>query len=290
MAHGLDHLRAQELGVVAEVAAQGVAVDDDAVRHVVPGRAVAVVEAVGAAAAPAVRDDHGDVVVLDERPQEVGELVEGVAHELLEVLVGVGVEVQELDLVGLGRGALAREALRALHHPLEVLLGLGLLPARQAQPDEGHEPEQRGRGHHDDREGLHEADDAGGGEARERHQGAEGDAQGDRGGDGDAAVGRRHGSPRVAAVARAARRFARSREGYPRHMQLGTSRFLIALGAILKYAVTASVSGVSLGTVGVILMVIGVLGLVLSVLMMTIWADRAGRTAVAVRDPADPRY
>ena len=75
-------------------------------------------------------------------------------------------------------------------------------------------------------------------------------------------------------------------------MQLGTSIFLIAVGAILKYAVTARVSGVSLDTVGVILMVVGVLGLVLSILMMTIWADR-GRDAVArdpYADPADRRY
>lgn len=78
-----------------------------------------------------------------------------------------------------------------------------------------------------------------------------------------------------------------SQSGYLRQMQLGTSIFLIAVGAILKFAVTASVSGVSLSTVGVILMVVGVLGLVISILMMTIWADRAGRTAV-VRDPYDP--
>ena len=70
-------------------------------------------------------------------------------------------------------------------------------------------------------------------------------------------------------------------------MQLGTSIFLIAAGAILKYAVTASVSGVSLETVGVILMVVGVIVLLLSILMMTLWADRAGRGAVVAREP-DP--
>ena len=72
-------------------------------------------------------------------------------------------------------------------------------------------------------------------------------------------------------------------------MQLGTSILLIAVGAILKFAVTTSVSGISLETVGVILMVVGVIGLLLSILMMTIWADRAGRGAVVARDPyADP--
>jgi hypothetical protein len=55
---------------------------------------------------------------------------------------------------------------------------------------------------------------------------------------------------------------------------IGTSIFLFAVGAILKYAVTAEVSGVELNTVGVILMVVGIVGLLLSLLWMTIWADR----------------
>ncbi len=50
-------------------------------------------------------------------------------------------------------------------------------------------------------------------------------------------------------------------------MQLGTSLFLIAVGAILTYAVDASVSGIDLKTVGVILMVVGVIGLVLSLFL-----------------------
>jgi Domain of unknown function (DUF6458) len=55
---------------------------------------------------------------------------------------------------------------------------------------------------------------------------------------------------------------------------IGTSIFLIALGAILKYAVTATVEGVNVNTVGVILMVVGIIGLLLSLLWITIWADR----------------
>ena len=67
-------------------------------------------------------------------------------------------------------------------------------------------------------------------------------------------------------------------------MGIGTSIFLIAVGAILKYAVTANVSGVNLDTVGVILMVVGIVGLLLSLLWMTIWADRRrDRTVVADR-------
>lgn len=60
-------------------------------------------------------------------------------------------------------------------------------------------------------------------------------------------------------------------------MGIGTSIFLIAVGAILKYAVTASVEGIDLNVVGVILMVVGVIGLLLSLLWMTIWADRRRR-------------
>jgi hypothetical protein len=63
---------------------------------------------------------------------------------------------------------------------------------------------------------------------------------------------------------------------------IGTSIFLIAVGAILKFAVTADVEGVELSTVGVILMVVGVIGLLLSLLWMTIWADRR-RTVAADR-------
>jgi Domain of unknown function (DUF6458) len=51
-------------------------------------------------------------------------------------------------------------------------------------------------------------------------------------------------------------------------MEYGTSIFLIAVGAILKFAVTATVSGISLQTVGVILMLVGALGLVLSFLWL----------------------
>lgn len=50
-------------------------------------------------------------------------------------------------------------------------------------------------------------------------------------------------------------------------MTIGTSLFLIAVGAILKYAVTAHVAGVDLQVVGVILMIIGVVGLLIGLAM-----------------------
>jgi hypothetical protein len=52
---------------------------------------------------------------------------------------------------------------------------------------------------------------------------------------------------------------------------IGTSIFLISVGAILRYAVTASVEGVSLTTVGLILMIVGAVGLVISLLFMFLW-------------------
>jgi hypothetical protein len=63
-------------------------------------------------------------------------------------------------------------------------------------------------------------------------------------------------------------------------METGTSIFLIAVGAILKFAVTASVSGIDLATVGVILMVVGIVGLVLSLFVL----GRAERGVVVERD------
>ena len=50
-------------------------------------------------------------------------------------------------------------------------------------------------------------------------------------------------------------------------MRIGSSLVLIAVGAILKFAGTASVSGVSLPVVGVVLMVVGIAEVVLSLIM-----------------------
>jgi hypothetical protein len=50
---------------------------------------------------------------------------------------------------------------------------------------------------------------------------------------------------------------------------IGTSLFLIAVGAILKFAVTKHVQGVDLHAVGVILMVVGGLGLALGLFLLS---------------------
>ena len=47
-------------------------------------------------------------------------------------------------------------------------------------------------------------------------------------------------------------------------MGIGTSIFLIAIGAILAFAVDFQVSGVDVHTVGLILLVVGVIGALLS--------------------------
>jgi hypothetical protein len=48
-------------------------------------------------------------------------------------------------------------------------------------------------------------------------------------------------------------------------MGIGISIFLIAVGAILAFAVTATVQGLEIATVGWILMIVGGIGLILSV-------------------------
>src|SRR3954464_10775876 len=117
VAHGARDLVAQQVGIVPEVAAQGVAEDDDAVGDVVAQRPVAHVQPVGAVAATLVGDDHRHV--LERVAQQVGQVVEGVADELLEVLVVERVEVHELLLARLGGQPVGGQALRAHHHLLE---------------------------------------------------------------------------------------------------------------------------------------------------------------------------
>ncbi|MDQ3739558.1 MAG: DUF6458 family protein [Actinomycetota bacterium] len=62
-------------------------------------------------------------------------------------------------------------------------------------------------------------------------------------------------------------------------MGIGTSIFLLAVGAILAFAVTDAISGVDLTTVGYILMAAGAVGLLISMLVL----GRGRRTVV--REP-----
>jgi membrane-bound ClpP family serine protease len=63
-------------------------------------------------------------------------------------------------------------------------------------------------------------------------------------------------------------------------MTVGASIFLIAVGAILRYAVTDSISGVELATVGLILMIAGIVGLLIGLFMYA----SAHRSGYAVRE------
>jgi hypothetical protein len=69
-------------------------------------------------------------------------------------------------------------------------------------------------------------------------------------------------------------------------MTIGSSIFLIAVGAILKYAVDATVSGIEIQTVGLILMIAGVVGLVIGLFLLT---QRRDRVVVDDRPVADDR-
>jgi membrane-bound ClpP family serine protease len=77
-------------------------------------------------------------------------------------------------------------------------------------------------------------------------------------------------------------------------MRIGASLFLIAVGAILTFAVTKQVNGVDLSTIGVILMIVGIIGLLITLAMVSmrrrtdIIHRRTGTTVIEPNDPIDP--
>ena len=64
----------------------------------------------------------------------------------------------------------------------------------------------------------------------------------------------------------------------------GGAIFVIAVGAILKYAVTGTLSGISIATIGVILMIAGLAWLVISLVLDLGARRRAAAPAVAERE------
>ncbi len=83
-------------------------------------------------------------------------------------------------------------------------------------------------------------------------------------------------------------------------MGIGVSLILIALGAILTWAVETSVSGLDINAVGVIVLIVGLVGLVLSLAFWSTWwgpgyfrrtaaagPARRGRRVVVEREPAE---
>lgn len=72
---------------------------------------------------------------------------------------------------------------------------------------------------------------------------------------------------------------------------LGTSIVLLAVGAILRFAVTVTTSGFNIHTIGVILMIAGAVGLVLSMIFWSSWGGFGGgrgyrRQRTVTRDSA----
>ena len=59
-------------------------------------------------------------------------------------------------------------------------------------------------------------------------------------------------------------------------MGLGTSIVLIAVGAILRFAVSVTTTGFNIHTIGVILMVVGAIGLMLSIIFWSSWGGFGG--------------
>jgi hypothetical protein len=70
-------------------------------------------------------------------------------------------------------------------------------------------------------------------------------------------------------------------------MGIGVSLILIAVGAVLAWAVEAEVSGLDIQVVGWILLVVGAIGILLSLIFWSSWGGFHRRETV-VRDEAPP--
>ena len=70
-------------------------------------------------------------------------------------------------------------------------------------------------------------------------------------------------------------------------MGVGTSLFLIAVGAVMRFAVSVTTTGFNIHTIGMILMIVGIIGLILSMAFWNSWGG-FNRTTV-VEDGAPVR-
>jgi len=71
-------------------------------------------------------------------------------------------------------------------------------------------------------------------------------------------------------------------------MGIGVSLILIAVGAILVWAVEAQVSGVDLTAVGWILLIVGAAGALLSMIFWSSWGGWGGRRETVYREGPPP--
>jgi hypothetical protein len=67
-------------------------------------------------------------------------------------------------------------------------------------------------------------------------------------------------------------------------MGISVSLLLAAAGAVLIWAVDATVSGLNIHTVGVILLIVGVVGLMISLFFWSSWGGFGGREATVLHD------
>jgi hypothetical protein len=68
-------------------------------------------------------------------------------------------------------------------------------------------------------------------------------------------------------------------------MGIGVSLILIAVGAILAFAVNAEVSGLEIETIGWILLVVGVAGALISMIFWSSWGGFHRRETVVREEP-----
>jgi uncharacterized membrane protein YfcA len=73
-------------------------------------------------------------------------------------------------------------------------------------------------------------------------------------------------------------------------MTIGTSLFMITVGAILRYAVKDTWDAVNIPTVGLILMLVGALGLALGIYFTFIRRDPRAPERIVGEPPPPPRY
>ena len=77
-------------------------------------------------------------------------------------------------------------------------------------------------------------------------------------------------------------------------MGLGVGIFLAAVGAVLAFAVSDTVSGVNIHAIGWILMIVGIVGIVLSMIFWSSWAGPGyfsrRRTTYVDEGPGGPGY
>jgi hypothetical protein len=72
-------------------------------------------------------------------------------------------------------------------------------------------------------------------------------------------------------------------------MGIGVSLILIAVGAVLAFAVHVSTSGFNVNTIGYILLVVGIVGALISMMFWSTWGGIGGRTEVVDRGPGRRR-